>query len=59
MLRVAVFVRVTVFVTPNVPCKVALPLTVKISSIVVVPPAESMVKLPEAVSISLLPVIPI
>ena len=53
------FVRVTVFVTPNVPCKVALPLTVKISSIVVVPPAESMVKLPEAVSISLLPVIPI
>ena len=47
------------FVTPNVPCKVALPLTVKISSIVVVPPAESIVKLPELVSISLSLVTPI
>ena len=46
-------------VTPKVPCKVALPLTVKASSIVVVPPAESIVRLPDAVSISLLSVTPI
>ena len=36
----------------------AAPVTVNISSIVVVPPAESIVKLPEVVSISLSPVIP-
>ena len=46
-------------VTPKVPCNVALPLTVKASSIVVVPPAESIVKLPDEVSISLSFVIPI
>ena len=38
---------------------VVAPLTVKASSIVVVPPAESIVKFPEAVSISLSPVTPI
>ena len=37
----------------------ALPVTVKMSSIVVVPPAESIVKSPDDVSISLLPVTPI
>ena len=37
----------------------AAPVTVNISSIVTVPPAESIVKLPEVVSISLSPVIPI
>ena len=36
----------------------AAPVTVRISSTVVVPPAESIVKLPEVVSISLSPVIP-
>ena len=36
----------------------AAPVTVSISSIVVVPPAESIVRLPDDVSISLSPVIP-
>ena len=35
-----------------------VPVTLKLSSTVTVPPAESSVKLPEAVSISLVPVIP-
>jgi len=38
---------------------VAVPETLKLSSIVVNPPAESIVKLPDTVSISLSPVIPI
>ena len=45
--------------TSNVLLKVAAPLIVKASSMVVVPPAESMVKFPEAVSISLSSVTPI
>ena len=52
----------TVVVDPSI-CKfpetVKLPVTVTASSIVVVPPAESMVRLPDAVSISLSPVTPI
>ena len=39
--------------------KVAISVTTNLSSIVVVPPAESIVKLPVVVSISLSPVIPI
>ena len=38
---------------------VNVPLTTRLSSIVVVPPAESMIKLPDEVSISLLAVTPI
>ena len=43
----------------NPPVTVASPLTVKLSSTATVPPAESIVRFPEAVSISLLPVTPI
>ena len=39
--------------------KVDVPLTIRLSSIVVVPPAESIVRLPVVVSISLSPEIPI
>ena len=52
-------------VTVNVPvmavlfCNVDVPLTIKLSSTVVVPPVESSVKLPDAVSISPLPLTPI
>ena len=40
------------------PVRVEAPLTTNISSIVVVPPDESIVRLPDVVSISLSPVIP-
>jgi len=39
--------------------KVTVPVTLKLSSIVTVPPAESIVRLPDTVSISLSLVIPI
>ena len=54
-----VLLKVVAPVTPKVLLKVEAPLTVKASSIVVVPPAESIVRFPEAVSISLSPVTPI
>ena len=41
------------------PVTLNVPVTVTLSSIVVVPPAESIVRLPEDVSISLLSLIPI
>ena len=41
------------------PVNVAVPVTIKLSSMVVVPPAESIVRLPVEVSISLSPAIPI
>ena len=41
-----------------IPEKVDTPATVKLSSILIVPPAESRIKLSEAVSISLSPVSP-
>ena len=50
---------VALLVTFKSELNVALPVTLKISSIVVVPPAESIVKFPDDVSISLSPVIPI
>ena len=40
------------------PLRSVCPLTVKLSSTVTVPPAESIVRFPEAVSISLSPVTP-
>ena len=43
----------------TLPLAVRLPETVRLSSTVTVPPAESIVKLPEAVSISLSSVTPI
>ena len=57
-------VKLTVSVLASSP-KVTLPLNVDVpetinwSSIVVVPPAESIVRLPDVVSISLSPLIPI
>ena len=41
------------------PVRVVVPVTLKLSSIVVVPPEESIVRFPEEVSISLSPAIPI
>ena len=49
----------TLLVTLKSELSVASPETLKISSMVVVPPAESIVKFPDDVSISLSPVIPI
>ena len=50
-------------VPPSVTAKslvnVTVPVTLKLSSTVTVPPAESIVRLPDTVSISLSPVIPI
>ena len=48
----------TVIISPNevVPFTLNVPVTIKLSSIVVVPPEESMIKLPVRVSISLSPV---
>ena len=54
--------KVLVVVNPTTPTsslKVDVPVTPKLSSTVIVPPAESIVKFPDVVSISLLPVMPI
>ena len=45
--------------TSKVPDTVWLPVTLRLSSIVVVPPAESIIRFPDDVSISLSPVTPI
>lgn len=52
-------VRVSVFIDVVVPEMVKLPETTRSSSIVTVPPVESIIKFPEDVSISLAAVIPI
>ena len=61
VLTLEVKLTVSVLASPKVtlPLNVDVPLTVRLSSIVVVPPAESIVRLPVEVSISLSPVIPI
>ena len=54
--------KVLVVVNPTTPIsslKVEDPVMLNVSSIIVVPPAESIVKLPDEVSISLSPVTPI
>ena len=52
---------VSVVASPKVtlPLNVVIPVTIRLSSIVVVPPAESIIRLPVEVSISLSPEIPI
>ena len=50
--------KVSVLIIDCVPNTVNVPLTVKLSSTVTVPPAESIVKLPDDVSNSLSPVTP-
>ena len=52
---IVIVVELTVVVAP---LTTKFPLTVKLSSTVTVPPAESIVRLPDAVSISLSPVTP-
>ena len=52
-------VTVSVLTVVVVPLTVRFPDTTKLSSIVVVPPAESIVKFPVSVSISFAPVTPI
>ena len=61
VLTLEVKLTVSVLASPKVtlPLNVDIPFTVRLSSIVVVPPAESIVRLPVEVSISLSPVIPI
>ena len=58
-LEVKLTVSLVAFPKITLPLNVDIPLTVRLSSIVVVPPAESIVRLPVVVSISLSPVIPI
>jgi hypothetical protein len=58
---ISIVVELTVVVVPltvKLPVIVVLPETVKLSSTAIVPPAESNVKFPDDVSISLLPVTP-
>ena len=58
-LPVAVIVSDVALPRLTSPVSAVSPLTDRLSSIVVVPPAESIVRLPETVSISLSPVTPI
>ena len=60
VLTLEVKLTVSLVASPRItlPLKVDIPLTVRLSSIIIVPPAESIVKLPVVVSISLSPLIP-